>query len=132
MATTEDERKLHSIEDLAGAKTEEPEDDGTPQLVFPGTGPKLDGKIGGKKPSESMFKMQAISLPISGNVQIDKDDTIWVAVEVAVDDVRVKNHRRSGEITRVVRTHTAIPLGAPMILDGPPASVLDDAEPDDD
>jgi hypothetical protein len=129
MASIDEMDRLRSLEQVTD-EDGPPEDDGTPQLVIPGTGTKLSGNVGGKKPTESVFKMNSISLPISGNVQIEKDETIWVAVEVAVDQVGVKNHRMNGEITRVVRTHTAIPLGAPMILDGAPASVLDDAEPE--
>lgn len=105
-----------SIEDRAADGEHEQEDDGTPQLVLPGTGPKLSTQIGGKKPTESMFKMRGLSLPISGNVQMEKDTTRWVAVEVAVDDVGLKNHRKDRSIVAVTRTHIATPLGAPVIL----------------
>lgn len=138
MATTEDERTgapLRSVEDLAADEVEknkndtdggEPdgtEDDGTPQLILPGTGTKLSSHVGGKKPTESVFKMSSVSLPIQGGVQVEKDTEMWVAVPVAIDDVHIGNRRRKREIVGVVRTHTAIPIGQPIILDGPPAGV---------
>jgi hypothetical protein len=119
----EADRRGMSVEEMVAQQAEsgdDTEDDGTPQLVIPGTGPKLSGSVGGKRPTESQFKMASISLPISGNMQLEKDEELWVAVQVAVDDVKVRNRRKGKEIVAVVRTHTAIPLGAPIILDGPP------------
>jgi hypothetical protein len=124
MATdTENEtgRNLRSVEALADdAKEEEPETDGTHQLVLPGSGPALSSNIGGKRPNESVFKMSGVSLPISGNVELKKDEEIWVAIPVAIDEVKIKNRRKAREIVGVVRTHTATAIGQPIILDGPP------------
>jgi len=104
----------------------EGEGDDEPQLVIPGTGgARLSNSVGGKKPTDSRFKIRSISLPIQGNVQMDKDETVWVAVECAIDDVAHKNHRDGRVIVGVTRTHTAFPLGAPIILDGPPEGVGD-------
>lgn len=123
MATTEDERALRSVSDIAAdTEEEESEDDGTPQLVIPGTGPKLDTKVGGRKPTESYFKMSGVSLAIAGNVQIDKDTEMWVAIPVAIDDIRLRNRRKDGEIVSVARTHLAIATGQPIILEHAPAA----------
>jgi hypothetical protein len=123
-APVEEERKLRSVEDMARdeAEAEEQEDDGTPQLILPGTGSKLSTNVGGQRPTESVFKMAAVSLPIAGGVQLDKDTELWVAVPVAIDDVNVGNRRKNREIASVVRTHKAIPIGQPVIMDGPPES----------
>lgn len=133
MATTEDERTgspLRSVEDMArdgedaaAEGEEEATDDGTPQLVLEGLGTALSSNVGGKKPMESVFKMSSVSLPIAGGVQLAKDTEMWIAVPVAIDDVHISNRRRQREIVGVVRTHTGIPIGQPIILDGPPAGV---------
>jgi hypothetical protein len=139
MSTTVEEGKrgLRSVEEMArdsdesdlpkgmveGGGDEETEDDGTDQLVLPGTGPKLNNSIGGKKPTESLFKMSSVSLPIAGGVQADKDTEMWIAFPVAIDKVEAHNRRRNREIVSVVRTHTAIAIGQPIILDGPPPGV---------
>jgi hypothetical protein len=141
MATTDERPALQSVSDMArkkndadesdlpggmvdgGDEGDKEEDDGTPQLVIPGTGPKLSGSVGGRKPTESFFKMRAVSLPIAGGVQMEKDSELWIAVPVAIDDVRVNNRRKNHEIAAVVRTHTAIPIGQPVILDGAPNEI---------
>lgn len=110
-----------SIEDRAKAGEHEEEDDGTPQLVLPGTGSKLSNNVGGKRPQESMFKMSGTQLPIAGGVQMDKDTEVWVAVRVAIDDVQVKNKRKDESIVSTKRVHTGTILGQPIIMDGPPA-----------
>lgn len=125
------ERPLRSVEDMArekeqaaanGATDEETDEetDGTPQLVLEGLGSRLNNNIGGKHANESVFKTRAVSLPIAGGVQLAKDTEVWVAIPFAIDDVRIANRRRSREIVGVVRTHTAFPIGQPIILDGPP------------
>lgn len=113
-----DPDKVAPPESVAGDG--EPEDDGTPQLILPGTGSKLNTSVGGKKPNESYFKMSSVSLPIAGGVQVEKDTEMWVAVPVAIDDVKVSNHRKDGQIVRVSRTHFARAIGQPIILEGPP------------
>lgn len=117
-----------TIEQMAAERAdepgEEPEAEG-PQLVIPGTGAKLSGAVGGKRPTDSKFKVRAISLPISGGLQMDKDETVWVAIECAIDSVSVENHRDGREIVGVTRTHTAYPLGAPVLLDGPPETAAE-------
>lgn len=134
MATTEEGERtrngLRSVEELAAdaavdpdADPEAEETDGTPQLVLPGTGTQLSTTVGGKKPTESLFKMSGVSLPIAGGVQVQKDTEMWVAIPVAIDDVQVRNRRVKGEIVGVSRTHIAKAIGQPIILDGPPAGV---------
>lgn len=121
---TDEERRLRSVADMAAdGETEEEDDDGTPQLVLPGTASPLNTKVGGKKPTESFFKMSGVSLPISGNTQVDKDEEMWVAIPVAIDKVEVANRRSKGEIVGVKRVHLASAIGLPVILDGPPAEV---------
>lgn len=112
-----------SLEQQAQEGGDDAEDDGTHQLILTGTGTKLTGNVGGKRPNESYFKMSAVSLPIGGNLQANKDDELWIAVPVAIDKVEVKNRRKGGEIAAVVRTHTAIAIGQPIILDGPPETL---------
>lgn len=113
-----------SIEDRAKeGEAEEEEDDGTPQLVLPGTGPKLSTQVGGKKPTESYFKMSGVSLPIAGGVQMEKDSEVWVAVRVAIDDVHLRNKRKDDTIVSTKRVHTGTVLGQPIILNGPPEEV---------
>lgn len=120
----EEEEEGVSIADRALAgEAEEPEDDGTAQLVVPGTGTRLTSNVGGKKPTESYFKMSGVSLSIANNQQLEKDTEIWVAVPVAIDDVAVRNRRKDGEIVSVKRTHLAVAIGQPVILEGPPAEL---------
>lgn len=120
----EEEEEGVSIADRALAgEAEEPEDDGTAQLVVPGTGTRLTSNVGGKKPTESYFKMSSVSLSIANNQQLEKDTEIWVAVPVAIDDVAVRNRRKDGEIVSVKRTHLAVAIGQPVILEGPPAEL---------
>jgi len=107
-----------SLEDAA-AEGEGLEDDGTMQLVLPGTAARLTATAGGKRPTSSMFKMQSISLPISENQQLDKGETIWVAVECRVRGTHFDDQYDGREIGAVVRTHVAKPM-AVMVLDGPP------------
>lgn len=110
-----------SIEDRADAgEHEDEEDDGTPQLILPGTGTKLSTSVGGKKPTESYFKMSGVALSIANNQQIAKDTEMWVAIPVAVDEVHVSNRRREGNIVAVKRVHLARAIGQPVILDKPP------------
>ena len=118
---TKDAEDEASLEDRARAGENEVEDD-EPQLVIPGTGTRLSNNVGGKKPTDSKFKVRSISLPISGGLQMEKDDTVWVAIECAIDKVEHENHRDGRDITAVTRTHIAYPLGAPIILDGPPGA----------
>ena len=109
-----------SLEEQAQDGEVEPEEE-EPQLVIPGTeGVKLSNTVGGKRPTQSTFKIRAISLPIMGNVSLDKDSRFWVAVEVAVDEISHRNKRENLDIVAVVREHTAIPLGAPIFLEKPP------------
>lgn len=123
----EADRQGVSVEDLVAQQQEngDQEDDGTPQLIIPGTGTRLSGSVGGKKPTESFFKMRSVSLPIAGGVQMEKDTEMWIAVPVAIDDVQIGNRRKNREIAAVVRTHTAIPIGQPVILSAPPPGIED-------
>lgn len=119
-----------SLEDQAkdAVNGDDDADDEGPQLIIPGTGgARLSNTVGGKKPTDSKFKIRSISLPIHGGVQMEKDETVWVAVECAIDKVEHENHRDGRVIVGVTRTHIAYPLGAPIILDGPPEG----AEPDE-
>lgn len=128
---TDEEAERISVEEMALAQAEaDPEDDGSQQLVIPGTGSKLSGNVGGKKPNESYFKMRGVSLSIAGNIEVAKDTELWIAVPVAIDDVAIRNRRKDGQIVSVKRTHLAVPIGQPIILEGPPDSVLEGA-PDD-
>ena len=109
-----------SLEEQAADGDIEPEDDG-PQLVIPGTeGVKLSNTVGGKRPTESTFKIRSISLPIQGNVQLDKDSELWIAVKVAIDSVEHRNRRDAQTIVGVVREHTAYPISPPLILEKSP------------
>lgn len=113
-----------SIEDRAAdGEHEQEEDDGTQQLVLAGTGTtggKLSSSVGGKRPTESLFKMSGVALPIAGALQLEKDTELWIAVPVAIDDVGLKNRRKNGEIVAVARVHIARAIGQPVVLDGPP------------
>jgi hypothetical protein len=123
-ADGDDERHLRSVTDMtAEGEGEEPEDDGTSQLVLPGTGTKLSGNVGGKKPTESYFKMSSVALSVAGDMQIEKDTELWIAIPVAIDEVQVRNRRKDGEIVSVKRVHTASAVGQPVILERSP---LDD------
>ena len=109
-----------SLEEQAQDPEEEFEEEG-PQLIIPGTeATKLSNTVGGKRPTESTFKIRAISLPISGNVQLDKDSELWVAIKVAVDEVSHRNRRDAQAIVAVVREHTAFPISPPVILEKSP------------
>lgn len=113
-----------SIEDRAAAgEHEEPEDDGTHQLVVPGTGPGLTTQVGGKRPGESLFKMGSVALPIAGGVELKKDTELWVAVPVAIDEVAVRNRRKDGQIVATARVHKATAIGQPIVMEGPPPGV---------
>lgn len=115
--------KGRSIEDRAkDGEAEEEEDDGTPQLVLPGTGMTLSTQVGGKKPTESYFKMSGVALSIANNQQVPKDTELWIAVPVAIDDVHVGNRRKDGQIVAVKRVHLARAIGQPVILEKSPVA----------
>jgi hypothetical protein len=108
-----------SLEEQAQDEDEDFQEE--PQLIIPGTeGVRLSNTVGGKRPTESRFKIRSISLPIMGNVQLDKDSEFWVAVKVGVDEISHRNRRDAQTIVAVVREHVAVPLSAPIFLDEPP------------
>lgn len=109
-----------NVEPPEAGVTDDDDDDGTPQLIIPGTGAGLTTQVGGRKPTESFFQMGRVALPIAGGVELKKDAELWIAVPVAIDSVLVRNRRKDGNIASTARFHTGIPIGQPIVLDGPP------------
>lgn len=104
-----------SIEDRAAAG--EDEDDGTAQLILPGSSSGLTSNVGGKKPQSATFKIASISLPLIGG-ELKIGDRGWVAVEYEVTKVGNEAMKKGRETTTVVRQHTAKPM-AVELLDRP-------------
>lgn len=104
-----------SIEDRAAAGEED--DDGTAQLILPGSSSGLTSNVGGKKPQSATFKIASISLPLIGG-ELKIGDRGWVAVEYEVTKVGNEAMKKGRETTTVVRQHTAKPM-AVELLDRP-------------
>ena len=119
---------IHELAREDGSEAESPldpepefEDDGTGQLAIAGTLPKLSTNVGGKRPETSTAKIASLSMPIRENAQFDMDERFWVAVEVEVADVGVRNLYDGVAVTGKVRHHTLKPLRVERLEAAPTA-----------
>lgn len=108
----EDEFEAGAIDDRADAGEDlEEEEDG--QFAIPGTREGMSTTAGGRRPGFSEAKLAAIPLRITGEFR--KEERVRLVIDAIVQDVRLPDEYKGGEIVRTRRVHIFKPLAVEVV-----------------